>query len=86
MLMHDYMQLKNNAMSQGSVGNVLQSTSTASGSRSLRFSIAGAATLVSAAFLGAAHIVDANAGLPWWVWSIAVLGAILLIVGLRQKY
>jgi ubiquinone biosynthesis protein len=88
MLIHDYIQLKNKSMSQGFVGNVFESTSGAagaSGSRSLRFCIAGAATLVSAALLGAAHIVDAQAGLPWWVWSMALVGAGLLIIGTRQK-
>ncbi|MFT4727009.1 MAG: ubiquinone biosynthesis protein [Granulosicoccus sp.] len=88
MLIHDYMQLKNKSMSQGLTGNVFESTSGgagASGSRSLRFSIAGAATLVSAALLGAAHIVDAQANLPWWVSSMALVGVGLLIIGTRQK-
>ena len=87
MLLHDYVQLKNKAMAQGFVGNAFDATSSSSqtSSRSLQFSIAGAATLVSAALLGAAHIIGADADLPWWVWSMAILGAGLLIVGLRRN-
>lgn len=88
MLIHDYVQLKNKTISQGYSDNVFLSSSNAaraSGARCVRFSIAGAAMLISAALLGAAHIVDAQAGLPWWVWSMGLLGGILLIVSMRQK-
>jgi len=88
MLMHDYIQLKNKAMSQGFAGNTFESASEAlslSGNRSLQFSIAGSATLVSSALLGAAYIVGAHASTPWWVWLMALVGAGLLILGLRRK-
>ena len=88
MLMHDYVQLKNKAMSQGFTGNAFESGSRMTGgsaNRSLRFSIAGAAILISAALLGAATMVNSDAGLSWWVWSMGLVGVALLGLGLRNK-
>ena len=88
MLLHDYVQLKNKAMSHGYTGNTFESTSgnaDTPASRQLRFSIAGAATLLSAALIGAAHIVGGDADVPWWVWCLGVLGAGLMTNGLRRR-
>lgn len=86
MLIHDYVQLKNKAMIHGHTGNAFDSVSSREGTgKSLQSSIAGAAILVSAALLGSAHIIDATADVPWWVWGMAILGAGFLINGLRRK-
>jgi hypothetical protein len=52
--------------------------------KGLRFSITGAALLVSAALLTSAHVMSTGSDTPWWVAVVALAGAAYLFAGLRR--
>ena len=86
MLVHNYLQLQNQAMSQGLTHNG-QSGNTRSpdSGRSLSFSIAGAALLVSAALVASAGIVSGAPSVSVWVGGTGLVGAVLLVIGLKRR-
>lgn len=97
MLIHDFLVLQNQAMRDGAPPGGYASGrareprpadgrrltgSGAEANRGLRWSIAGAALIVSAALLAAAHVVTAGAGIPGFDWVVAMAGVVCLLRGL----
>lgn len=52
--------------------------------RRLRCSVTGAALLISAALLAAAHVLAGFASVPWWLLLLGLPGVVLLIIGLGK--
>lgn len=92
MMMHDYVDLQNQALrNEFSAGGgkggrrSARGESPAQSGRQLRYSLTGAALLLSSALLGSAHVMNATTDTPWWVLLAAVLGSGFLIAGLRRR-
>lgn len=90
MLIHDFLRLQNQSMSQGMVSSTAglsapQSPASSHAGMSLRRSISGGSLVLAAALLASAHIIRGETGAPWWVWIMGLLGAALLIAGLKRK-
>ncbi len=86
MLVHNYLQLQNKAMSQGLTHNGQSgNTHSPDSGRSLSFSIAGAALLVSAALVASAGIVSGATSVSVWVGGAGLVGAVLLVIGLKRR-
>lgn len=86
MLVHDYLKLQNQAMSEGQHSSehnpYLIKNKTKDSGRSLHYSIAGAALVVSSALLGSAGIVSGQDSTSIWVWLAGAFGVGLLLLGL----
>ncbi len=86
MLVHNYLQLQNKAMSQGLTHNGQSgNTHSPDSGRSLSFSIAGAALLISAALVASAGIVSGATSVSVWVGGAGLVGAVLLVIGLKRR-
>ena len=96
MLVHDFLQLQNqaiasNATASGSQSRTMQRTrqygvnpGAAQRSIGLRCTIAGAAMTVAAALFGSAYVLSRQADSPWWVMVAGAAGVLLLLVGLLR--
>ncbi len=80
MLVHDY--LKHNSQNNTlSAQRNNQNIATSSSSKSVKYTIAGSAVLLSGTLLGAANLMSLQV-IPWWAIVLSVLGAALLGAGL----
>lgn len=89
MLVHDFLRLQNQSLSQGMVPSSAgfsgsPSRAGSGSSKALRRTISGAALVVAAALLSSAHLISSEAGTPWWVWGMGVVGVVYLLVGLKR--
>ena len=93
MLVHDFLEAHNRLAREGSAlleSNAMAASRHAGNrrvspadraivdSRRLRWAIAGAALVVGASMLGAAHVVAAGGGLPIGVWIAGLAGGVCL--------
>lgn len=90
MMVHDFIDLQNqtsrlemasNNPGSGRSGRSRHKTS----GKSLRYSITGAAVLLSAALLCSAFVMSATEDVPFWVGLVALVGVGYLIAGLRRS-
>lgn len=92
MMVHDYVDLQNQVLrNELAAGGDKRSpranrrNSAEQSGKSLRYSITGAAILLSAALLGSANVMSGSDTTPWWVFLTALVGASFLIAGLRRR-
>ncbi len=91
MMVHDYVDLQNKVLRDELAAGggkhlargARKRTAEPAG-KGLRYSITGAAVLLSAALLASANVMSGSDTLPWWIPVTALLGASLLIAGLRR--
>jgi len=88
-LVHDFLSLQNQTLSQGissvtSVGSGKPHHGTVQTGKALRRTISGACLVLTAALLASAHTISGNTGAPWWIWLIGLSGAVLLVAGLKR--
>lgn len=91
MMVHDYVDMQNQLMrselssghGKGRPGSSKRQEAARTG-RHLRYSITGAALLLSAALLASAHVMSGATETPWWILTVALLGGGFLIAGLRR--
>jgi len=76
MLVHDYLKSHKDVASSKTSASQNIRTSNEKDTRLLRYSIFGAALLVSASLLGAAHVMGGT-GVPVWCWMAGALGIVL---------
>ncbi|ASJ70154.1 ubiquinone biosynthesis regulatory protein kinase UbiB [Granulosicoccus antarcticus] len=93
MMMHDFIDMQNKTMHKELAESDRHSHRSGSGrgrgrressGKALRYSITGAAALISAAMLSSAFVMSATAAVPYWVGFVALVGVVYLVVGLRQ--
>ena len=90
MMVHDFIDLQNKsvrlelASNDERLGRSGRSRYQPSG-KSLRYSITGAAILLSAALLSSAFVVSDTADVPLWVGFVALIGTAYLVAGLRRS-
>ena len=90
MMVHDFIDLQNKtarlelASNDEGPGRSGRGRREPSG-KSLRYSITGAAVLLSAALLSSAFVVSETADVPLWVGLVALIGTGYLVAGLRRS-
>lgn len=85
MMIHEFVQLQNQAIRQstaGSPGLSLPAAAPASSAQSkvLRRSITGASLVISASMLAGAFVISGQATVPFWVWLLAAVGGLFLLL------
>ncbi|MGQ7846679.1 ubiquinone biosynthesis regulatory protein kinase UbiB [Granulosicoccus sp. 3-233] len=92
MMVHDHVDLQNQLLRRElASGSVKRAPGTGwrqgadTADRGLRYSITGAAIVLSAALLGSANVMAGSDTVPWWVLLTALLGAAFLMAGLRRR-
>ena len=93
MLVHDFLELQNRVSREGlallggdagrkgrgGVSGDVTGAALEAGAARLRWSIAGAALVVSAAMFGSAHVISGGGGTPFVVWLVGGAGALCLL-------
>ncbi len=90
MMVHDFIDLQNKSVRLEMASNDQWSGRAGRGrhepsGKSLRYSITGAAVLLSAALLSSAFVMSATADVPFWVGFVALIGVGYLVAGLRRS-
>ncbi len=90
MMVHDFIDLQNKTARLELVANEEGAGRFGRGrhkpsSKSLRYSITGAAVLLSAALLSSAFVMRATADVPLWIGFVALIGVGYLAAGLRRS-
>ncbi len=84
MLVHDYLKTHKNVAASKVRDPQNEQQSKAHSGRLLRYSIAGAALIVSSSLLSGAYVIQ-GAGLPMWCWVAGLLGVVLLARGILSR-
>lgn len=89
LMVHDFVQLQNQSMRQsfsngGSSTALVASAPVTAHSKALRYSITGASLVLVSGLLGGAYLVSEQASISWWVWIVAIIGIVYLLLGLRR--
>ena len=90
MMVHDFIDLQNKSARLEMFSNDQGSGRSgrgrhASSGKSLRYSITGAAVLLSAALLCSSFVMSTTGDVPFWVGFVALIGVGYLIAGLRHS-
>ena len=87
MLLHDFVQLQNQvvreSLENGSPSSGHRTTPSAH-SKALRYSITGASLVLVSGLLASAFVISNQPSIAWWIWLMAIVGAIYLVLGLRR--
>lgn len=87
MLMHDFVQLQNQvvreSLENGAAPIAYRPTPTAH-SKALRYSITGACLVLVSGLLASAFVISDQPSIAWWIWLMAIVGAVYLVLGLRR--
>jgi ubiquinone biosynthesis protein len=90
MMLHDFVDMQNKSLRNDLANSDRRPAPYARGrfqpaTKSLRYSITGAAVLLSAALLSSAFVMRATADVPLWVGLVALVGVGYLVAGLRRS-